>query len=104
MAEESNTRSSLNHSVGKFWELSDAMAREVEVEKRDVTVDDRRKSIRRARLETPRLKQQVQQNVSSNRKDGHFGLRLFDGVPIFNFTWGEDRKSENESFRGNVNR
>ena len=99
-----STRSNLSHSLQRFWELSEEMTHDIEMENKESSISSDRTTTNRARFASPGLKQEVRQNISSNQKDKHFGLRIFDGIPIFDFTWGEGNSSESESFRGNISR
>ena len=103
-ANATSTRLNLNHSLRNFWEISEKMGREFEAEEKELIASNQRSTTYRSQFESPRLNQEMQQNVSSNQKDKHFGLRLFDGIPLFDFTWGETKSAESESFRGNLSR
>jgi len=98
------SRSNLNRSLGIFWEVSGNTIHEIESEKALPKREIHASAAKRDRRALPRLKQEVDQGISSGRKSGNFGLQLFNNIPIFDFTWGSVRSSERERFTGQTAR
>lgn len=42
------------------------------------------------------------QSVQRDSDSGHFGLSLFGGVRLFDFTWGDEQTSETDSLHGRL--
>lgn len=106
--------SSIDQSIANFWEVSEEEARERLPSRarpavpRYVPPPARHTQCSPSRVvyevDDGRDSHRVDQSRSGGSSRGHFGLNLFNSIPVFDFVWGEDRRSESDRYSGKVRR
>lgn len=92
------TNSSIDCSIANFWGVSEEAARASEAK-----VERPSEPFRNPRAETADT-HRVVQTRDRDARSGHFGLNLFNIVPVFDFVWGDRSQSEADRYEGQVRR
>ncbi|MDQ8184913.1 VIT and VWA domain-containing protein [Pelagicoccus sp. SDUM812002] len=101
---------SIDHSIAQFWEVSEKDAREEPRRQPPVAgyVAPPVKQVARScvspvyEYDDGRDSHRVKQNRDRGSRRGHFGLNLFNAIPLVDIVWGEDRLDESDSYSGIV--
>ncbi|MBK1878174.1 VIT and vWA domain-containing protein [Pelagicoccus mobilis] len=106
--------SSIDQSIANFWEVSeeeareDAPARRLSATPRYVPPPVSHPGCSPSRvvyeIEDGRDTHRVDQRRDRKNSRGHFGLNLFNAISVFDFVWGEESRSESDSYSGKVKR
>lgn len=102
---------SIEHSIARFWEVSESEAKLEVRDERRVQGSTRRadcasrpvaETVGACRQENDTHRVSQQRDQGSSR--GHFGINLFNRIPVIDFVWGARRRSESDRFDGTVRR
>lgn len=105
-------KSSIDHSIASFWDVSEEEAA-VPVRSGSPVVDtgaDRGDTQCVATVNSRNGyaseadSHQVKQRRDRGSRRGHFGLNLFNAIPVFDFVWGDDNERESDAYEGKVRR
>ncbi len=89
--------SSIDHSIASFWQISEEEARlaSPRAEKSPERPPERR---RKTDSHT------VRQSRRDDHSDHHFGISLFNAIPVIDFVWGGRNRTESDEYAGSLER
>jgi len=101
---------SIDRSIANFWGVSESEASEDRSHAGSRNLQQQssaalsRKSYSSRECSAPEPAHELEQSRERRESGGHFGINLFNAIPVIDFVWGDESRTERDSYSGTASR